>query len=77
MRRESDSMRLRAFKQYLATLPPERPLVEADYRGFSITGRGSRWFVSGDPRVFKSRVAAERAVDACLALRAELADYSL
>lgn len=71
----SDSMRVASFRRYLGTLPPAPALPETfAYRGFEITGRRQRWFIEGrDPRVFKSRRAAERAVDACIALREEVA----
>lgn len=74
-REVSDSMRVASFRRYLRTLPPVPPVQTVAYRGFEITGRRQRWFIVGqDPRVFKSRAEAERAVDACLALRAELAE---
>lgn len=74
-REVSGSMRLSAFKRYLATLPPASALPETfQYRGFEITGRRQKWFIEGpDPRIFRSRKAAEAAVDACLALREEVA----
>lgn len=74
-REVSDSMRLASFRRYLATLPPAPSLPETfQYRGFEITGRRQKWFIEGsDPRIFKSRKAAEAAVDACLALREEVA----
>lgn len=73
-REVSDSMRLAAFKRFLKEQPPTSALPETvAYRGFEITGRRQRWFIEGrDPRVFKSRKAAEEAVDICLALREEV-----
>lgn len=74
-RRRSDSMRLRAFKRYLMTLPPVKEAQTVDYRGFTLEGgkgKGNKWYITSgnDPRIFPSRVAAERAVDICLELRA-------
>lgn len=75
-REVSDSMRVAAFRRWLVAQKPAPALPETfQYRGFEVTGRRSKWFIEGrDPRIFRSRAAAEAAVDACLALRAELAE---
>lgn len=68
----SDTARLTHFKRWLATQPTPKPLTSHTYRGFQISGRGSKWWIEtgNDPRVFKSKAQAQDAVDRCIAVRA-------
>lgn len=72
----SDSMRVRAFQQFIAAQKPASVFQEFDYRGFEVSGSSGRWFVKDHPSIFTSKAKTCEAVDRCLALRAEMAEAS-
>jgi hypothetical protein len=74
----SESMRLRDFKRFLATLPAEREAREETHRGHTIRqGYKGSWSVTeiGSkvwPVSFSSLAKARAAVDRCHEIRAEV-----
>ena len=73
-RKVSESMRFRAFKKYVDSLPKRNEWQEFDYEGFKVCGRiGEAWFIADWQTIYNTKREAMDAIDRCLALRAELA----
>ncbi len=71
-RRVSETM---AVKYMLAINRAQaNKFVTEQYHGFEVSGGNGHWYVSGWQTIYTSRAKAIAAVDACLELRAMLAE---